>query len=68
MGNGRTREKGFSYVIRNMTKKRQSVIMSNTARTITYFLATPPMRFDKGDTYEIWKVVTTLGPARPGQK
>jgi hypothetical protein len=57
--------KGFTYVIRNTTKNRQSVITFNTARTVSYFLATPPLRFDRGDGYQIWKVVTTLD--QPGQ-
>lgn len=57
--------KGFSYIIRNITQNHQSVIMSNAQRSITYFLSIPPLRFDHGDTYEIWKVVTTLD--QPGQ-
>jgi hypothetical protein len=57
--------KGFSYVVKNITQNRQSVIESNTASRIFYFLAAPPMRFNRGDTYEIWKVVTTLD--QPGQ-
>jgi hypothetical protein len=57
--------KGFSYVLRNITQNRQSVIMSNTSRSLSYFLYAPPMTFNRGDTYEIWKVVTTLD--QPGQ-
>jgi hypothetical protein len=57
--------KGFSYVLKNITQNRQSVIESNTASRIFYFLAAPPMTFNHGDTYEIWKVVTTLD--QPGQ-
>jgi len=57
--------KGFTYVLRNMTQNRQSVITSNAATRIFYFQDAPPMRFNRGDTYEIWKVVTTLD--QPGQ-
>ena len=57
--------KGFSYILRNITKNRQSVILSNALHTVSYFLGTPPMRFDRGDSYQIWKVVTTLD--QPGQ-
>jgi len=58
-------QKDFSYVIKNTTQKLQSVIISNSPRNITYFQYTPPLRFNKGDRYEIWKVVTTLD--QPGQ-
>jgi len=57
--------KGFSYVLKNITQNRQSVIESNTGSRLFYFLYAPPMRFNHGDTYEIWKVVTTLD--QPGQ-
>jgi hypothetical protein len=57
--------KGFSYILRNTTTNRQSVILSNASHTISYFLAIPPMRFDRGDSYQIWKVVTSLD--QPGQ-
>jgi len=57
--------KGFGYIIRNITQHRQAPILSNTRRTISYFRATPAMRFNRGDNYEIWKVVTTLD--QPGQ-
>jgi hypothetical protein len=57
--------KGFGYIIRNTTKHRQAPILSNERRTISYFLTAPPMKFDKGDHYEIWKVVTSLD--QPGQ-
>lgn len=57
--------KGFSYIIRNITQDHQSMIMSNTQKSITYFLKIPPLRFDHGDRYEIWKVLTTLD--QPGQ-
>jgi hypothetical protein len=55
--------KGFSYLIKNTTQKLQSVIISNSPRKITYFQTS--MRFNHGDRYEIWKVVTTLD--QPGQ-
>jgi hypothetical protein len=57
--------KGFTYIIRNVSKNRQSVIMSNTQKSVTYFLKVPPLRFEHGDTYQIWKVVSTLD--QPGQ-
>jgi hypothetical protein len=57
--------KGFSYILRNITKNRQSVILSNALHTVSYFLIAPAMRFDRGDSYQIWKVVTSLD--QPGQ-
>ena len=57
--------KGCSYILRNITKNRQSVILSNDLHTVSYFLTAPNLRFDHGDRYQIWKVVTTLD--QPGQ-
>jgi hypothetical protein len=57
--------KDFSYIIRNKTKNRQSVVLSNSKRTISYLLSAPAMTFDKGDNYEIWKVIISLD--QPGQ-
>jgi hypothetical protein len=57
--------KGFTYVIRNITQHLQSVITSNTKTAVSYFQYSPPMTFDRGDKYEIWKVITTLD--QPGQ-
>jgi hypothetical protein len=57
--------KGRSYILRNVTMNRQSVILSNATHTLSYFLSTPPMRFDRGDSYQIWEVVTSLD--QPGQ-
>lgn len=62
---------GASYILRNLTKyadqpesgKLQSFITSNTATTIT--CQPTPLRFDTGDTYQIWKVVHSLD--QPGQ-
>jgi len=57
--------KGFSYILRNITKNRQSVILSNNLHTVSYFVTSPALTFDRGDLYQIWKVVTTLD--QPGQ-
>jgi hypothetical protein len=63
--NSKALEGGFSYIIKNTTQKLQSVITTSSVHTIRYFQYTPPMRFNKGDRYEIWKVITTLD--QPGQ-
>ena len=61
---------GVNYIVRNMTHeavatsesdKIQSFITANTANTITCtFKSNPPLTFNTGDTYQIWKIVHSL--------